>query len=460
MAKGEGLDNIIKESYKGSKKAPEGMWAAMSENVSDSNLDTKIETAYKETAKQASMDSWPKIKNQLIIDYVWRKIAQEISRKPIVIWWRLLAASLFLTGIVGTSLYYSSSTHVETGNEEMNQVELIKGQQIEANNNHDVSNGPNTFTLENDKDGEEDSSFEASNITSTTLKTSLVDIKHSSLATTTKHGKNRDTIIVYNELNGALTNTTISTICSDTLSHNAETSLIILERFDNLGLASYDFEKAKIKEFWIDSSGSKGPPRLEIGLTAGINNTWILNNETKEGFKPTSLVTNVLAFGHDIGFTGVWNFGRKSSLAINGFVSTKIRQKTGLYNQGQYINKTIEYSYRMLSVSLRKELGNRAVFDKRVFIIGAGGYVSILNNRTVVENGVLVIENSTYKPYDFGVKVDLAQLKTVGKFRFEYGVRSQLGLHNLYNGNINTPANFNLTRSLKLGVYGGVKYSF
>lgn len=208
----------------------------------------------------------------------------------------------------------------------------------------------------------------------------------------------------------------------------------------------------------VEKAEIRNGPKWSIGAVAGLNSTWIFDNETRSSFGKETLIDSKLALGESYGFTtDVW-FNEKNGLTSNIFIQSATRNKLGYYDNGLYKVKNAQIDFFKMSILYNRKFtffGNKRNHN----LILKGGLYAGFNKRSYIKEGnVLTAFNSTYKKFNYGLNFQLGQEYELGQFVLGYGVNSELGLRNILKSTgLNAPS-LNYTNNLDAGIYLTLKY--
>lgn len=197
------------------------------------------------------------------------------------------------------------------------------------------------------------------------------------------------------------------------------------------------------------------------GIGYFINNSWLINRFTYEGFRATSLSQTKSDFNGHMGIQAGYDFGNKSVVQAELQLSKKQLQHYSTYDNGTFINKKLKLYYTQINLlykyhltkDLHQKLGTLNVF--------AGGYYGLLNDATQVVNGKVIPNQNQYTDYDAGLIAGLEyEVFASNQLSPFLNIRSNYGLVNISSGTAASSRLVNPTRNLSFGVNFGIKYTF
>ncbi|PCH91084.1 MAG: hypothetical protein COB85_09600, partial [Bacteroidetes bacterium] len=332
MADNQNIDKKIRESFEDARaSAPDGLWDDISSKMEtsgvDNNLDEKVRDSFNNMSESAPEGIWTGVNRQLNIDRVWKRISGKLDRRAIMLWRRLAGSVAVLLLLIGWGGYqYLGGVQepliVELQNtdaQEDNKLAKENAKTIPVQNEIksaekaeflelNQENGSELFDdsginerITNSTDGSgnkienlgenrgepEKPSFEEPIGGSYMDEASAVD-----MSITTMLSKEEE------EREDALS---LSTIVINSLME-----IIAISPLLALSDADRELNELRPDDYYSDEVKVK-KRRFEVGMTYSLNNTWLLNNETKNSFDKNSLITTKVAFASSFGFVVNYN---------------------------------------------------------------------------------------------------------------------------------------------------------
>ncbi len=202
----------------------------------------------------------------------------------------------------------------------------------------------------------------------------------------------------------------------------------------------------------------KFPPAWRVygaGISISYNNSWIINDETVAGLRPSSLTDTRFSYAPEIGLSTVLASGKGQRIELEFFVISDQSQRYNQYINALYQERKISLRYQKIHVSWLVPL---RIIPLRA---GIGGYYSILNRAEETVSGEIRSVSNLYTRNDFGLTFQIAQEYTFfSRFVFVPSVRFQYSLHNIFEGNDIIPGSFRNTRNASAGINLGIHYRF
>jgi hypothetical protein len=442
------IDNKIADSFNSQeRKAPTGLWSGISASVDLTSDEVAIKDSFTKTqTKQAPKKGWSTVKKQLIIDEVWSNILafQEKRRRRAIIWWwsGSLATLILLVGVTWNYVN-SSNTQVESKHPRLTASSLEYSKENESrddpstNNeqhNEEATNGIGLISYINES-------------LSASLSTHLVNATNSNI-----NGNSKVIAVIPNDSkrsDGDLPNHIESVVEPQGIDNLIDGLMILpIRPMDR----KYESELAELTI--LDLTPFK---KFEIGLNLSGGNTWLFNNDVKNGFSSNSLIHNKLTTGYSIGLEGFYNLNPRHSLFVEYDVYSVHQQNYSFYNSGRLIDKSITLKQQKAILGYKFSFMDRA-YNKRNFVIRAGAFFAHSIKEQTQVNYLGNTSNSDFETVDYGINVAGGIEHKFHRFKLEYGLRSDIGIHNLTASSVNLPKKFDYATSFMFGGYISFRY--
>lgn len=206
--------------------------------------------------------------------------------------------------------------------------------------------------------------------------------------------------------------------------------------------------------------------RLEqIGLVSAYNNTWLLNNETFNGLRASSLNSTNATYTFDAGLAGNFLINQRHRIGAELYFSSRTGQNYQEYINARYQNRNIQLNYYKLQLFYQLPVfsasGNGAGQTGLSGEVIAGGYLSYLSSgREKIGDQPRTVENH-YRSLDYGLMTGFQLNLPVNRnLQLRPGFRINYGLPNIFKGNQTVPGNFLRTHNASAGFYIGLSYKF
>ncbi len=398
------VDELVKKSFSSIETgAPESAMTGLFANLNNP-IDNIVKESFNEYTVGAPEGLWDKVDTQLETDLVWTKIEKEI--KVYSQSWKTMIATAFITLLVSVlPNFLRDGTTVSN--------------QIYAQNNSTVS----TFEVKN-----KDVAAESHHLQEVTAGNNLILTEVSNLDADTEEIERLQNDLVNSDVN-KLTNQNIDLLQGANL------------KFPNLEI-SKKVEKKK---------------RFSIGVIAGLNRTWVIDNETRSSFEKNSLIESKLTLGSMIGLTAQYELGKNSFIAANYIVNATSRNKLAKFNNGVYEHKISEIKLSQLSIMYGRSFAIGQVPNWRLNA-KLGPYVGLIRRSQVQEGETITSFNSDFRRVDYGLNLQVAPVYRVGQFEIETGINYEQGFRNIFAGNGYISSDLNYTNNTDLGIYISLRY--
>ena len=467
MDEEKNIENKIKESFSGlNKSAPTDLWTKLSDKLlisdSDANIDSRIKEGFENYNKSAPTQIWNAVNKQLNIDKVWKKISEELDRRPIIIFWRKMAmVSALLLLLLSGSLYviknndssspFSQQMHETQKNKQTDRkgIRHLSTSSISIDNKKKKillksisETSPQTRNvnakIRNEERNSQKKYFnEKSNIYGGSDSTSNILIKKSKIAFSEALAPTEADSVSFTTLIPINMNLMDSAIASELIPQ----PLIL---FDNT-----------LKEPPLNKK------RFEVGITYSYNNTWIINNNTRSSFDENSLIQTAAAYAGSYGFIANYGIFKNSAISTEFYINSKYIQKYAEFNDGKFNNKSVEFNYYKFTLLYQFNINQSYKKIPSKYTFKGGIYCASLKSHKQDINQHTLSVTDKYTTTDYGLKCAIGQEKTIkNNIIFGYGLNTEYGLKNIFNGNPQMPKNFNVTQNALIGGYANLKYCF
>jgi len=212
-----------------------------------------------------------------------------------------------------------------------------------------------------------------------------------------------------------------------------------------------DWDDVNLSEGIVTPAFSKGitpPGSFSLGITTAIKNTWLINNETFEGFDRLNHNRTDLKFYPDIGINLHYQHTHRWGLETGLFFSSSTGQTYRQYIHGKFTHRSISLNYLQWEFMASHTTGNRMFQNTGSVRLKnmLGFYTSIMNSATeVIENDHFDIK-PLYSGLDYGLVLgQYLQWQPARRVVFAPGIHVKWGLTDIYKGDTNLPINFSNT---------------
>lgn len=497
------LDDKLKEGFvQQTVSAPLTLWGAIEDELSSvssihEELDNKIKNSFEEEQFRAPHKVWAAVNRQLNIDRTWQRISTALDAPVVIIDWKkhslkgLIIVLLFLLGVKTcqkVSTISNPSGAIATtikGNTKKNvpikeRKNLLSPEFLnEAKEKRSVSNkldlenptwkiNKQEQMLDSDENREKNT---YKKVQETRLGQKLTAVPDRSMT------KEKQVIIgAVGKFAKEIPNNFSSSI--PFLEENRET--LLKERRESIEdtVACNLLRATRLKELIIpsellfpDLEFVKEPKwkskkrvlksRLSIGVFAVVNSTVLLNNETRKGFDSNSLTINYFGLAANYGLWARYSLGKRGALMAEYSINADHRQAYGVYQKGKFILKEYLFKYNRFSLAYQFDLWRNRHSLKNKVAVQLGAYIGTMRAVNLYYDKVLVGRKvGEYHHYDGGIKIALGHEITINHFVLGYGLRSDIGMANIFKGNKKLKGQQNETNLIHLGAYIHLGYQF
>ncbi len=409
------LNHIIRSAFEenSSESAPNSLWSAIDTELTENEIDVTIKDSFESQQSAAPEMVWERVQNQLDIDRVWIRIAGKIRIKKYAYVLRYACAAIIL--MLPFALDYDFNTSEINVNQNAVSPPIAVGKSV-------VISLEDSLVIESN-------SFKAPRIIQAVADRNNQIINAEPLPTPV------DTNIVDEKMD-----------FDDYIAMRPMASIAQSERLQL---------KTKL------SLKPKRSIGLIVGAVSSLDNTWIIDNDTRTGFDSESLVDNQISLGSSFGAFAEYQLNRRYSIFAEYLFQSRSRQHQDIFdNEGFYTHKEREVnSYKFaLMVTRYTQPKFHGVSHRTLFRFG--GYYSGVKSDLTYTDQIVTSVNSIYKRHDVGLRMEIGQRVYLKSFILEGGIKSEYGLANLASDKSEIPPHLNFTRFVSGGLYLKAAYSF
>lgn len=193
---------------------------------------------------------------------------------------------------------------------------------------------------------------------------------------------------------------------------------------------------------------------ISVGPVLSYNNSWLINNETRNSFREGSLISSQLSYQKNLGIAVYIPSGRHFTWIADLQFVGKDKQNYSLFEGGEYKRKELALSYYKAGLQLQYHIPRIAFVSG--LTLKAGLFGGLLDHT----EGDMQPDHSQYRKFNAGFRLGLGQEKQLGNVIIGYGLATEKGLLNVYKGSGSIPARFNKTHTFNLGPYVNFRYLF
>ena len=423
------LDDIINSSFSNgeNESAPDFVWGGVNDYLDNSSVvDAKVKSSFESANESAPEMVWDKVQDQLDIDRAWVNIVNRITlpRRKRILAYACSVLLLFLPFVL-------DHNSIET-----NPTGLISEEITNYSESGSELNSPNS---------DSDKSI-VRPIKSDKPLLDFVDLyanQSAQVNQTNKPGSNAG-------LN--IDPSTIPSLISVEIDGTLETLAL-----EPILLARNDVQPSLLNPRRPIVKRNLG---ITIGGVGSLCNSWVIDNDTRNGFDPESIVENKFSLASSYGAFVDVKIGRRYSIQGEYLFQSKTRQLTQLYIDGEYTLKEREINAYKIVLMASRNFEPKSAGLKHSTSIRFGGYLSGVKSDFTRYNDVLLKFNSIYKRNDIGLRFEIAKKIHLKSFSIEGGIKGEYGLLNLAPYQDKTPPHLNFTRTASVGAFIKLGYSF
>ncbi len=435
--------NSIKRSFESSEnKAPDHVWNNLSKQLDTNiNIDNKIKESFENNNVQAPGHIWNSINKQLNINNSWEIIKLKLNRQTYAFWFRVVAIILILLAL---TYYEKSSNSIDN--------DISYPSFVSKNLSQPVVNSENNKTKINRNHSKITKHLEKSSNNKGLIKTSNKKINKP--VDNSSYSNPENDLLSSLSKNILKTNVIDKEILPDKLPPK-HPGIINNDYNFNIDIKPVDLS---YDDYYYPDNDENGF-KYEIGITYSLENTWLLNNETRKSFDKKSLISAYSSYTNNYGLTFSYYFDKNNILTTELFLHGKTKQEYGLYDEGKYFTKSIELSYHQLSIFYQYNI-NQLHRTPTAYTIKTGVYISAFTKKQSNLSNYNIARNDNFSKFDYGLKLAVGHKNTIRRFTIEYGVASKYGIKNIFKGNEFEPSDFNKMHLLHFGGYINLSYKF
>ena len=102
----------------------------------------------------------------------------------------------------------------------------------------------------------------------------------------------------------------------------------------------------------------------------------------------------------------------------------------------------------------------KVIYEGRNFLIKTGLFFAHSTKERLLMDGIENNSNSSFDTFNYGLNLGAGIEYNLSKFKFEYGLKTEIGFHNITANTINLPKKFDYATTYLLAGYISVRYLF
>jgi hypothetical protein len=191
--------------------------------------------------------------------------------------------------------------------------------------------------------------------------------------------------------------------------------------------------------------------RFSVGISLTEKNTWLISQETLDGFGRQKLNTTKATFLNDFGIILRYTLNERWSFEGTTFLLSKTGQSYREYLNGIYSAKNYELRYVSFEIGARYALHGLFNSNKVKSYSVGGTYISRLNSAHMTIGNSLYDISPDYDPIDYGLVLGYElEFALFEHFAAVPGFRLKYGIPNIFNDKPGIPQNLHYTSNASL----------
>ncbi|UKN01287.1 hypothetical protein K6119_16285 [Paracrocinitomix mangrovi] len=428
------IDDLIRNGFDSSDEGFDfDSWSSMEKKLNANvDIDTQIVEAFNQFSDDLPTSVWPEIQEELDINTVWKRIAKKLEKKKrrAIIWWNI--AGIILLLVFAGYLFKDEFISV---NQSEDSVELKEN--ISEVDSGDITSKEGSEIVDNISSKERELQNPESFSSNSTM--SLVDRQEGFVVRSTNVSLDKD----------------IRDDNNNTTSFQKENSFIeLLERTSVEPVVQLGYEQGMPNiELPVPGKNKNLHPRKWIvGGFGAVDNGLISDATTRSAFSANSINSNNFTLSTNYGLYGQFYTQKNYFVQAEFYLNSRIKRSTQEYQHFQYLNHSLKLDYCQLSLSFGKSIplgkSNHIWFNPDIGLFG--GYLKYSNEYV---DDVLISNNTSHKKWNYGVQVDLGIQHEFNRFVVGYGLHSNFGLANIFQGTEKQSSFLNVSQTFSNGVY-------
>ena len=442
------------------RSAPPSSWDEISSGIALTESELSVKNSFTNVAKLAPLHSWDKIKRGVIIDEVWEGIAlNNRKRKRGLFWWSAAGILVLLVGIASIindqfEPFQSIQTNdVENSIAKQGNDKVIDKQFKKQQFQHNTTPGINDNKLSNPIISTNKNEDASTAISIPEVEKDYINDSNEFSETTTEDGAPHQLDLDKEVFTKDEESERGSELRLSPLNERELMNLISATPIENVPHQA-DFHHP---DFEIEKKQEQKFRRFELGVISGLNNTWMLNNEVKSGFKTESLVNNQFSFGYNLGTEFYIGLNVRNAVILNYDILSVMNQNYTVFSNGRLEEVKIKLKQQKIGL-LYKHNFIKNPAQKNYFVMKSGIFFSHSIETEAYSDQNLGV--SAFEKVDFGLKFAAGYEHDLGRIKFEYGLQTDAGILNISRDNEYLPKKFNHSNSYMIGVYASLRYIF
>ena len=202
---------------------------------------------------------------------------------------------------------------------------------------------------------------------------------------------------------------------------------------------------------------------IQIGILAGGNANYLLNYDTFEGLRSSSLSSNKSNLGLSAAVFARKEIKNRRYLRVELAYLNRKGQQYNYFRNGKFLEENLNLNYVRSAFLYEIGLNNKieelksSKYDLNLLV---GAYVGYLSSYINSYDEAFIYTENSFHSLDYGIETGLSASYTLNERIMILGeLRVASGLKNIYKGNEYMPGDFNATRNFSTGIRLGFSYA-
>lgn len=423
------------------RKAPESVWSGLAHNLSLDDTEQAVAGAFSAESKKAPVSAWQGVKKQLIIDHVWLNISAALDKRKRRFFWLYFSglAVILVAGISFWKFYPADGSGTDYVAAKFNAAQRNSKIPIHhtaepvvpftaTNSEIQLNESGETRLIVNTEKKQTDGGFSGAFIPSNTIVDSVAGPDETGLKAVdvlTEHKPVENEFMI--KFPPQLVCPIQPAYLFSELPQHIERDVPVFNRF-------------------------------ELGLVAGVDNTWIFNNDVRDGLNRFSLVDNKFSMGYHAGASAYVNFSENHGVGLHVDFLSVMNQRYDHFEAGTICTNLVVLRQQKYKLVYRYTLPE--LFSNTQAFVFKGGIFMALATKSELYEDKELLANQVFERFDGGITAAIGSQHTFGSFVFEYGLQSDAGFTNIATSSSLAAKKFNYTNTYLTGVYCSFRYRF
>lgn len=438
MARINPLDDKIRASFESSEvKAPEGLWAAMDQKMTDSEAtwDAQIKDSFAQESGKAPASVWAGINRQLTIDAAWKGINAYLNRQAFYRW--SAQAALLLLFLFGT--YFGTKAWLQSPAEQvkLEEIQILSPQ------------SPPAREAQLPILTEEESVLKAAESPSAPEQNRQILVPQPLISVAAA-----EPVAVLDP--GQSVIPAVDSLLGEEISPK------------NVALSPRDWHDFPFglnlphlrKPFLTSRSPEPSKPKSkfkawEVGLIYAYHRDFLSNNYYRESVDPRSLIASNAVYSHNWSVDFRYRLHPRWAVQLEWMPQRNLSLDYATYSEGRFRQESLNLSFSRLGLGFEHHFPLAIKRQAFHIVMGAQANYSVL---LAADLSGLNLKDR-YRN-SLGMQFHLGQDWRSGPMVLSYGLRTDFNFNNLYRGDEFIPAAFDRTWYRSWGLYLGTRYRF